>query len=339
MKRPTVSTLEIAIPTYNRAQLLRRQLVRLRDLLPKFPFTITVFDNGSTDETSQVMEEFGEVSQIRWVRAPKNGGISRNIMRCFEETQSDWVWTLSDDNPVREADLETIFSAIRSQEADIYVFKALGNHIHQTRTVRSPAEFLKHEEFIVLAFLSATVYSRRAIDAGLHVLAPGAYSLLPHCLLVFAALQAGCSVHFDTRDLCEKEDGEKRIARLEFAMGCLSCLSFFESDLRRVLARQFRANTRWMLISALAQTGDYFDIVKWRQTTKIVNAHLAHSGGTLWRAFLPGSFHTIVDLRREIILSLILGLPWWMLLWIGKKLADRTGQWKDVALFDCSLSE
>lgn len=327
--------LEVAIPTFNRAVLLQEQLKRLFEFRKGLPVKVTVFDNGSTDSTAQVASAYTDQENFRYQRAARNCGISRNIIRCFEETDGDWVWTLSDDNPVRENDLAAIIGRIQSGNADIWTFKTLGNSVVSNTVCHTTKEFLTCQTLLDLGFLTATVYSRQAINAGLGVLAQGSYSLLPHCLLAIAAVRHGMRQGFSAEELCEQTDGEKRISRKEFALGAISTLEFFnEPSIRTRHARTLRGQTRWMLISALAQCESDDDLKDWRRVCEITNHTLAVSGAGLFRGLLSASTHTSSDKRREIIIQILKYCPVTILRALAKRLAKRTNQSKALTISD-----
>jgi len=67
--------LSVVVATHNQAPLLRESLRALLDqTLPKDDYEIVVVDDGSTDETSAVLQEFGP--QLTVARFPSNRGIS-----------------------------------------------------------------------------------------------------------------------------------------------------------------------------------------------------------------------------------------------------------------------
>ena len=67
-----MSSLTIIVPTYNRAEKLRRALRRLTSQTPAHPpAQIIVVDNNSTDDTARVTAEFGDC--VRYVFEPKQG--------------------------------------------------------------------------------------------------------------------------------------------------------------------------------------------------------------------------------------------------------------------------
>jgi cellulose synthase/poly-beta-1,6-N-acetylglucosamine synthase-like glycosyltransferase len=80
---PTVS---VTIPTYNRAELLRRALESVVQQTYE-PLEIIVIDDGSTDHTAAVVADFGE--RVRYFRQANGGlGVARvrsNGRSCTSE--------------------------------------------------------------------------------------------------------------------------------------------------------------------------------------------------------------------------------------------------------------
>jgi glucosyl-dolichyl phosphate glucuronosyltransferase len=96
----------VAIPTHNRARLLRESLVSIAAL--KIPADVdaecVVIDNNSTDDTRAVVEMFAETSSIptRYVREERVGSsYARN--RAVDEAVGEFIFFI-DDDAVAEAD-------------------------------------------------------------------------------------------------------------------------------------------------------------------------------------------------------------------------------------------
>ncbi|CAB50071.1 glycosyltransferase family 2 protein [Pyrococcus abyssi] len=93
MSRPIVS---VIIPTYNRANLLRRAIASV--LNQKFKdFELIVVDDASTDNTPEVVESI-EDGRIRYIRLKKNSGgpIARNI--GIKKAKGRFIALLDDDD-------------------------------------------------------------------------------------------------------------------------------------------------------------------------------------------------------------------------------------------------
>ena len=86
----------IAIPTYNRSELLKASLqsVLAQDYSD---FQVLVLDNASGDDTEAVVRSFAD-SRITYVRNETNIGIFRNWQRAIAKNSSPYLSILSDDD-------------------------------------------------------------------------------------------------------------------------------------------------------------------------------------------------------------------------------------------------
>lgn len=80
--------LTIAIPTYNRAELLDKQLAWLDHAIKGFEYEceILVSDNCSTDNTQEVIKKWQQNLHnfnFQINKHPENLGVMRNIMYCL----------------------------------------------------------------------------------------------------------------------------------------------------------------------------------------------------------------------------------------------------------------
>ncbi len=110
MTRPTISVL---VCTYNRASMLREALesVARQHLIGSATWELLVVDNGSTDNTAEVVAEFSAAygSQVRSFYEPRPGvAAARN--RAVSEAQGEWVAFLDDDELAEPDWLETLYS-------------------------------------------------------------------------------------------------------------------------------------------------------------------------------------------------------------------------------------
>jgi glycosyltransferase involved in cell wall biosynthesis len=107
--------LTIAIPTYNRRNILEQKLDRLRELLSVSSFGdsagIMVLDNCS-DFPLEALEE--KYPDVHFIRNRCNIGMVSNIARCIEYCETEWCWILGDDDRVEDNCIATIASAINN---------------------------------------------------------------------------------------------------------------------------------------------------------------------------------------------------------------------------------
>jgi biofilm PGA synthesis N-glycosyltransferase PgaC len=97
--RPSITML---IPAYNEADVIRRKLENTVNIdYPKDKFEVLVIDDGSTDDTVKIIEEFANKG-ITLLRQPQRGGKMGAVNMGFQNAKGDIV-VLSDASPDYEA--------------------------------------------------------------------------------------------------------------------------------------------------------------------------------------------------------------------------------------------
>jgi GT2 family glycosyltransferase len=163
-------TVAVIIPTYNRGSLVRRAIESV--LAQTRPADeIIVVDDGSTDDTHEVVESYG---QVRLISKP-NGGLSSARNAGVEASNSEWLAFLDDDDWFSPEMLSNQVAAIRckphtdlSYTATVRV-DATGRELNRThvnhRQPTHPLRSMVRENF---AHPSAVCIRRSAIaSAGL----------------------------------------------------------------------------------------------------------------------------------------------------------------------------
>ncbi len=93
--------LTIAIPTWNRAEYLRKNLTQLLTQMSDLSedIEILVSDNSSIDDTDMVVNDLkSKGAPIRYIRNSENIGSDSNIAQCFNESKGRYVLILGDDD-------------------------------------------------------------------------------------------------------------------------------------------------------------------------------------------------------------------------------------------------
>ncbi|RCJ34866.1 glycosyltransferase [Nostoc punctiforme NIES-2108] len=113
--------LTIAIPTYNRAELLDKQLAWLAQAIKGFEddCEILVSDNYSTDNTQDVIKKWQIILNsipFKSNKNPQNLGVVKNIMYCLNSTTTKYVWTIGDDDPIQDRAIAYVISKLKRYE-------------------------------------------------------------------------------------------------------------------------------------------------------------------------------------------------------------------------------
>lgn len=141
--------LTIAIPTYNRANLLDQQLKWISSAIKGIETQIEVLvsDNCSSDHTSEVLKKWSTViTGLRVYGQPENLGALKNITSCMKLATGRFVWVLSDDDRVLMKSLEGILTHIETRP-DLALLFLNYSCRSATGALKSQHRFrLKHDE-------------------------------------------------------------------------------------------------------------------------------------------------------------------------------------------------
>ena len=113
--------LTIAIPTYNRAGPLRSLLTCLSAQDEISAAQILVSDNGSTDSTQLVVQEFSSRLRIKSERFESNKGFDVNYLNCVKTAEGLYIWIIGDDDNLTEGAVASVLTSIRNKNPDILV--------------------------------------------------------------------------------------------------------------------------------------------------------------------------------------------------------------------------
>lgn len=127
-----ISSLNICIPTYNRAEYLIEMLKSIEySVLNKYIPKVYIYisDNCSTDSTELKVNQFKEKSRlnITYLRQKKNFGPLVNLFTAFSmiKDKKGYFWLLGDDDKIMNNTVEFIFDEIENNNYDILLFNRM----------------------------------------------------------------------------------------------------------------------------------------------------------------------------------------------------------------------
>jgi abequosyltransferase len=217
------SFLTIAIPTFNRAESLRRSLGAMIRQIDEIAdgwnlIDVLVSDNCSTDSTGSVVAEFAQRYPISYFRNDVNLGMEGNFLACFERAGAPLVWTFSDDDILVDGALRRILDLAMSKPVDlIYVrpkFQLGELDTFSTDAVEFQLDRVTREYFALranglLSFLSAVVVNKDrylAIRNGSN-LRRYAGTWLAHYEWIYTLLDAGNDFYVANRPIIRARTG------------------------------------------------------------------------------------------------------------------------------------
>ncbi|MEO5891596.1 MAG: glycosyltransferase family 2 protein [Ferruginibacter sp.] len=191
--------LTIAIPTYNRNEILKKNIAFL---LPQLTHEIAlvIYDNCSdTPVADTLSQELHDYPFLKIIRNIVNIGACGNIIKCIELCETQWIWLLSDDDAAREDAITTILKYIIDYPGVHYVnFKSdYTLQRDQNILVTGENEFIeKADNMNNLFLISLGLYNVTAIRPFIRFAYLFSYSFVPHFVMLIVSLKNSGKVVF-----------------------------------------------------------------------------------------------------------------------------------------------
>lgn len=179
--------LSICIPTYNRAGYLRELLDSIVSQLNddnRNLVEIAISDNASTDNTSEVIEEYKNKVKIVYNKNPENLGPDKNYLKSAEIATGEFCIFFGSDDAFSEGSIDYILTQL-DKDYEIYITERLTCDLdlknpvvhHYTKIPRKKDlfDFKKDEDLIeyfsllntlagVFSFLSSIIFKKSCWD-------------------------------------------------------------------------------------------------------------------------------------------------------------------------------
>lgn len=179
--------LTIIIPTFNRNEKLLKTLGTVQQLFLITEVDVRIIDNASDIPVELTIAGSGLVLEnLRVHRNSYNVGGNANILRCFEVSQTDWIWILGDSDMPERGALVKIFAAIE-QHPDAVRF-GFSNQGHEGVCFGLDEFLTLSPAFGEMLFVSSAVFNAKVMRKFLHIGFHFSYSMAPHLALLIEAL-------------------------------------------------------------------------------------------------------------------------------------------------------
>tara|TARA_B100000963_G_scaffold225277_1_gene196459 strand:+ start:5715 stop:6644 length:930 start_codon:yes stop_codon:yes gene_type:complete len=158
--------LTIAIPTFNRASFLEKNLSYLLKQYKK-NFKIIVQDNASYDNTKNVVNKYIDLGlPIEYERNSKNLGWAKNFEKCFKKCKTKYIMLIGDDDFLVDGGIELILLNLENSNPDLLFVKAFStNKKVRSRLLPKSEDIINKEEFILKTILQFRLISSHVINS------------------------------------------------------------------------------------------------------------------------------------------------------------------------------
>ena len=169
--------LTISIPTWNRAEFLRENVLSMLPgilALPSGSVEIFISDNASTDETADFLAEISqEYSFILYVRQTENMGANANFYTVLKEAKGEYVWLMGDDDHINPSSLSQILADIEKYQPGVMIggterdtqgkrvyLPKINEHLLSDQRI-----LMDYDGFVLAGKMSVLIFSKEALES------------------------------------------------------------------------------------------------------------------------------------------------------------------------------
>jgi glycosyltransferase involved in cell wall biosynthesis len=123
--------LTISIPTYNRSKRLDKALHDLLYQIKKLESTskisVYISDNGSIDDTNEIINKHQKIYNnsnisFSFTCLNKNYGFDHNVLQCYVNCKTEYIWFLSDDDNIIDGAINSILDDIQRSYPNVLYY-------------------------------------------------------------------------------------------------------------------------------------------------------------------------------------------------------------------------
>lgn len=111
--------LSIVIPVYNEQKTIKGVIEKILNLDLSIKKEIVAVDDGSKDETAQILKFFSDDKKINFIQRKRNGGKGAAVRDGIRATQGDYVVIVDADLEYNPEDLRLLLDVVKERDASV----------------------------------------------------------------------------------------------------------------------------------------------------------------------------------------------------------------------------
>ena len=188
--------LSIAIPTFNRPEILKDNILLMLPEIKEFSIPIYVADDSSDNDTEIMISELEKhYEYLFYSRNIPGLGHDRNFFYTLKIPKSEYIWLLGDSLALEKGAIENTLKIIDRIQPDIIGVNARNRDLDINSAYYNDHNRVLNELGWHLTLTGATVYSRRAVST-VDKINLGECRNFPHIGLILNHLSVACSFYW-----------------------------------------------------------------------------------------------------------------------------------------------
>jgi len=123
--------LAIAIPTYNRAEMLKFNLLHIIDELIEFQIPVYISDDSTNNETAIVIQELKTKHELFYYRKNEvRFGHDLNCIHTISFPKEEYVWYMGDSMIIKKGSVKKVLACMQNDTFDFIVCNSEGRNLN-----------------------------------------------------------------------------------------------------------------------------------------------------------------------------------------------------------------
>lgn len=178
--------LSIGIPTYNRPEIIKENLKIILKNKSK-NIDIVICDNSDNDKTKEVILKLND-NRVKYYKNDNNLKFYGNLLKVFEESDGEYILTLSDEDYIEENNLNNLLEELNKNE-EIKLFLLSTKHSNDSYYIKykdkvlTPKENLENNLFF-RTYMSGIIFKKENLIKLKKIPGNMYEELYPHVLMI-----------------------------------------------------------------------------------------------------------------------------------------------------------
>nr|WP_315223156.1 glycosyltransferase family 2 protein [uncultured Flavobacterium sp.] len=182
------SNLAIAIPTYNRAEIIKFNLESILEELKKFNIPVYISDDSTDDSTELLIKQFKSKHDLFYYRRNEvRFGHDLNCINTITFPKEKYVWYLGDSMIIEPGSIEHVLKCIENENFDFICCNADGRDLNITSRIFTDKTEIFENLCWHLTLTGATIYNKEKL-AWLHNFDISKFKNFPQTAIIFEQL-------------------------------------------------------------------------------------------------------------------------------------------------------
>lgn len=209
--------LSISIPTFNRPEVLKKNILLMLEELKTYSIAIYISDDSNDDKTEIMVGQLQKIYKyIFYSKNVERLGHDKNIFHTLSLPKTDYVWLLGDSLFFKKKSLKYIFGIINKYNADLIAVNSELRNLELNSVIYKDCNKVLDDLGWHLTWTGATIYSQKSIST-LKELDINNYVNFPQISLIFNHLSKSCYFYWLNKNiLCATKKNKSYWSKFAF---------------------------------------------------------------------------------------------------------------------------